>query len=342
MSWFLSPSSHLNIAGFSVKGIKNRFFVLFLAALLLFVRASLAFAQTDTPYPEVTPQDLINAFNALRTGRGLPALIVDPILMRTAQETADYMALNHMTGHIGDVRDRVITAGYGAGDIPWATENFLIGPAPLDQIMLAWSDDLHMIPVNNPYYRHIGAGVSEYDGSVYYVVQAAYTSNNIYKPGTAQPQQPTLDLVSQIIFPVRTVTPQANGQIIHVVKQGQTLWSIAIAYNTRIVALTTANHLPFDNPIIYVGQKLTIPIMGNPPAATPAGALIEPTRPAPTRTSLAQESPAKIRPSATTQPAGDTGQSPADLAAVYSLILLCSAGIVYIFKSGLVRVKPNR
>jgi LysM repeat protein len=315
---------------------------LFLAILLLFFSFSMAFAQTDTPYPQVTPQDLINAFNSLRTARGLPALIVDPFLMRTAQETADYMALNQMTGHIGDVRDRIMAAGYGVGDIPWATENFLIGPAPLDKIMLAWSDDLHMKPVNNSYYRHIGAGVAEYEGVVYYIVQAAYTSNNIYKPGTPQPEQPTLDLMSQIIFPVQTATPLANGQIIHVVKQGQTLWSIAIAYNTKIAALTTVNNLSFDNPIIYVGQKLYIPITVKPQAATPAITMIEPTRQVPIRTSLAQIIPAKIQPPAASEPDGDTGEGSDDLAAVYSLILLCIVGVVYIFRIGLIKGKINR
>ncbi|MDR3577286.1 MAG: LysM peptidoglycan-binding domain-containing protein [Anaerolineaceae bacterium] len=322
--------------------IKNWFFALFLAVLLSFISRSVVTAQTDTPYPDVTPQDLIHAFNALRTAKGLPALIVDPILMRTAQETADYMALNHMTSHIGDVRDRIIAAGYGVGDIPWATENFLIGPAPLDQIMLAWSDDLHMIPVNNPYYRHIGAGMSEYDGAVYYVVQAAYTSNNIYKPGATQAPQATSDILSQIIFPVRTVTPQADGRVIHIVKQGQTLWSIAIAYNTKIAALTTANHLSFDNPVIYVGQKLAIPITKLPQGNTPAAALIVPTQPIHTLTTVVESSVVIITPLATEETAGSTQQSPEDRAAVYSLILLCTAGVVYIFMSGMIKVKPNR
>lgn len=320
--------------------IKNRLIALLLAFLLPFLSSTAVLAQTETPYPEVTPQDLIDAFNALRTAKGLRALIVDPILMHTAQETADYMALNHMTGHIGDVRDRIMAAGYGVGDIPWATENFLIGPAPLNQIMLAWSDDLHMIPVNNPYYRHIGAGVSEYDGSVYYVVQAAYTSNNIYQPGTSQPQQPTMDLVSQVIFPVRTVTPQADGKVIHIVKQGQTLWSIAIAYNTKIAALTKANNLAFDNPIIYTGQILIIPNPGKPQAATSAATQIEPTQLGQTHTSLAQNG-LMINPSATTEPPGESEPNPADEAAVFSIILLCIAGVVFIFKSGLIKVKPN-
>jgi LysM repeat protein len=216
----------------------------------------------------------------------------------------------------------------------------MIGPAPLDQIMLAWSDDLHMKPVNNPYYKHIGAGVSEYQGTVYYIVQAAYTSNNIYKPGTPQAQQPTnSDFMSQIIFPVQIATPQADGRVIHLVKQGQTLWSIAIAYNTKIAALTAMNNLAFDNPIIYVGQKLYIPITVKPQTVVPSSTVVEPTCQTPIHTSQAKNVPAIVKPTKAVVPDSSSGGVSADLAAVYSLILLCIAGVAYIFRAGLIKVK---
>ena len=332
-----------HFVGVWVKNFKNRFSTFLLAILLVYINVSTAFAQTDTPYPDVTPQDLIDAFNALRKARGLPNLIVDPILMHTAQETADYMALNHMTGHIGDVRDRVIAAGYGAGDIPWATEDFMIGPATLAEIMQGWSDDLHMKPVNNPYYRHIGAGVSEYDGVVYYVVHAAYTSNNIYQPGaTLAPQstQSAQDLLSQLIFPVLTVTPQPDGLLIHVVKPGQSLWSIAIAYHTKIDALTAANNLSSDDPIIYAGQDLMIPVAYSSRPATPWTA-VEPTRPIASSSALSQTKAVVTRLPITPTPAVDRSQSLQDRAAVYSLILLCTVSLFYLFKSGLIKVKSK-
>lgn len=230
-------------------------------------------AQIETPYPEVTPQDLINAFNLLRAQNGYPSLIVDPILMYTAQQTADIMAINQMTGHIGDVRGRVMAAGYGAGDIAWATENFMTGPASLDQIMLGWSDELHMIPANNPYYEHIGAGIAEYSGVVYYVVHAAYTSDHIYKPATTPISGlPTYSLQSQIIYPVQTATPRSDGRIYHIVKQGQTLWSIAIAYGTKIAAIISYNNISPDQPTIYIGERLYIPVTATPATPTLAPA----------------------------------------------------------------------
>ncbi len=131
------------------------------------------------------------------------SLIVDPILAGLAQQTADIMAINGMSGHIGGVRDRAIAAGYGAGDIPWLTENFAIGPMSLEELMMVWSDADHMRGANNHWYAHCGVGISEYNGDVYYIFIAGYTSNRIYKPGaTALPGQTLTAPISQVMFPV--------------------------------------------------------------------------------------------------------------------------------------------
>ena len=245
--------------------------ILFALLVFLCLTPTAGKAQSGNPPPEITPQDLINLMNGLRTQNGYGPLIVDPILMRTAQETADIMALNQISGHIGDVRGRVAAAGYGAGDTPWATENFAVGPATISHIQQVWSDFDHMRMAVNPDYQHIGAGVAEYNGKVYYIVQAAYTSSGVYQSGGAgnvsdpgnidNPGSTTGGGVSQIIYPVETTTPQADGTIIHTVRQGQSPWAIAIAYGTKIIALAAANNLyPQDNPTIYEGQTLIIPV----------------------------------------------------------------------------------
>ena len=192
----------------------------------------------------------------------LPALNIDPILMQTAQTTADIMAGNLMHGHIGDVKGRVMAAGYGIGDIPWATENFVVLPLGVEnRILTAWADDTHQIPMVDPNYKHVGAGVAEVDGSVYYVLHAAYTSNKIYKPGLVGTTGTLVkSIYSDYIYAVQTVTPQADGSVIHIVKPGQTLWSIAIAYNTHIVDILNANNLPQSLEMVYNNQRLIIPI----------------------------------------------------------------------------------
>ena len=219
--------------------------------------------QSTTGTPEaLSPYAIIDTTNSMRTGGGLGALIVDPILMQTAQSTAEIMAANNMHGHIGDVRGRVTAAGYGAGDTPWATENIATLPlgTSIDRLMGVWADALHMKPVNDPNYRHIGVGVAVVDDMAYYVLHAAYTSNQAYKPNpTPGPGAPLPTPLSQYIQSVETVMPQPDGSRVHVVQYGQSLWSIAIAYDTHIVDLLRLNGIPESSPVIYTGQELVVP-----------------------------------------------------------------------------------
>jgi len=233
-------------------------------AILLWVSSSpgSAACQSTPPPAALSPGQVIDLVNQSRISHGLPALIVDPILMGTAQSTADSMAANQMHSHIGGVKERVAAAGYGSGDTPWATENFVIlmpGEGQ-DQILQAWADEAHMAPMVNPNYKHVGAGVAEGDGLIYYILHAAYTSDGKYKlyqtPGLGTPTAVTL---SQYIYAVQTVTPQADGSLVHIIKPGQSLWSIAIAYGTHINELQRLNGFASDNTTVYSGQKLLIP-----------------------------------------------------------------------------------
>lgn len=228
----------------------------------------------------VTAYDLIIAMNTLRASYGLPLLIEDPIINAVSQATAEIMAANNMSWHIGDVRGRIQAAGYGGGAQVWATENFAVGTSfGIDEIMLAWSDASHMIPAVNPAYCHVGAGVAKSaNGMTYYVLQAAYTSAKAcgeYKsvnPGSNQPGNINppggVTGVSLIIIPVQIATPDAEGKIFHEVKAGQSFWAIAVAYKITINDLEVWNNLSRANKL-QVGQKLFIPTSNTEGYATP-------------------------------------------------------------------------
>jgi len=232
------------------------------------------------PNAAVTTQDLLNLVNGLRTGRGLTALTINSTLMSTAQSTAQTMADGNLTWHIGGTSDRVAAAGYGGGSTVWATENFATGSDSLsiEAIQAMWADASHMIPMANPIYCDLGAGVATAsDGTIYYVVHAAYTSSRYcgeyvspngqtlptIQAATAAAGGPTQESIptdiaeSQWIAPLMTVTPNANSELIHDVLNGHTMWSIAIAYETKMDFIKELNNWPYDD--VYVGQKLYIP-----------------------------------------------------------------------------------
>ena len=156
-----------------------------------------------TPGGPVSAMQLINAMNALRVANGYPALRVNSILMGTAQWTAEYMAANHLNGHIGNVSGRIAAAGYGNGATVFATENWARGFTSLSQIMSAWSDDLHMIPATNPYLTDIGAGVATGPWGPYYILHAAYAVGPTVAPSKTPTRTPSRT-------PTRTPSPTAT------------------------------------------------------------------------------------------------------------------------------------
>lgn len=76
--------------------------------------------------------------------------------------------------------------------------------------------------------------------------------------------------VSATLTPLVTAQEAAANTVIHVVQRGETLFRIALRYNTSVAALVAANGLSNPN-LIYTGQRLIIPVSGGtiPPTQPP-------------------------------------------------------------------------
>jgi len=257
----------------------NRLLLVLILAAGIFSPMSGARAAKPAQGSEVTAFDLIIAMNTLRTSYGLPALVEDPIIDAVAQSTAEIMAANEMSWHIGDASGRVAAAGYGGGSKVWATENFAVGNMSIDEIMVVWSDASHMIPAVNPAYCNIGAGVAKApNGMYYYVLQAAYTASKscgeysspvgtTTSPGGTT-QGAGAGGVSQMIVPVKIATPDKDGKVFHKVEAGQSFWAIAVAYKITIKDLEIWNNLSKESKL-QIGQILFIPSANTQGYATP-------------------------------------------------------------------------
>lgn len=244
--------------------------ILFLLTMGLVLRPQSVKADDISPAPsnQASAYDLIIAMNTLRVSYGLPALVEDPIINAVAQSTAATMANNNMSWHIGNVRGRLAAAGYGNGGTVWATENFAVSSngMGIDEIMAVWADPDHMRPAVEPAYCNVGAGVAVASGKTYYVLQAAYVSGQACGSSSSSasggtPQAGTSSGsagVPQLIMPVKIATPDADGRIYHVVQAGQSLWSIAIAYQITIHDVEVWNNLSRNTPL-QSGQRLFIP-----------------------------------------------------------------------------------
>ncbi len=303
--------------------------------LLLVLVISVLWLQPKRPvsaaHPASSPGELIAAVNALRASYGVAPLTAHPILMQTAQAQADFMAATGMITHTGpggtSLTQRLLAAGYPlAGDLSLGgirAENIIGAPGlTAAQAVQAWMGDApHQNTMLNPNYQHIGAGVSKNGDTIYYVIDCAMPTGS----GQQQPYTPEAPLgdpgISQYIVPVTINTPNPDGSIFHEVQYGQSLWSIAIAYDTKIDRIRQLNNLAPGSTDIYPGQKLLIDRIPTLIPVTPSATPLPPT-PVPSPTSSPEPTGT---PTATLEAVSPSGSDQAGAGAVVLVIFLALA-----------------
>ena len=314
----------------------------------------------STPTPEThnaTADELIYFTNLRRTQYGLSALSVNSILMQSAQATAEFMAGNQISSHLGGASQNISEMGYGNGVTVYSTENVANGTDLSAEYIVytIWNDDLHNIPVMNPVYCDIGAGVAtDSEGTSYYVLRAAYnekrycgeyrapdgtTLETLYANVTPEDEGAEISAAEQQwMQPVSRVTPNADGQIIHEVGYGQTLWSIAITYGTTIKEIQALNGYSEEDLTVYAGQKLVIPTSLTPYATD---AVLPTGTPSP-----ANDAGIQVTPTESPQPIASASPTPSQTSEkhdfFFSLFWIGVVGLLLILFGILMRFFPNQ
>jgi uncharacterized protein YkwD len=254
------------------------------------------------PSSSLTAADVISAVNALRLANGLNTLSVHPVLMEVASLQA--IALAATDGMIGHQRPCGMTLGQQLlvmgfplwGDLSldgYRSENW-VAAETLDQVMSFWQgDDLHLNTMISPERSHIGAAVVH--GDQYYVVLETALSTNTgqhqstaYDILTGIPMTQTLCAgfasgeISNYSIPVVVSTARPDGDVVHEVQYGQTLWTLADMYHVSIEQIKLLNGLLDDN--ILPGWKLLIQKAATQPPPMTDTQSVSPTPGTPTET----------------------------------------------------------
>jgi len=299
---------------------------LFVAAMILTVlfstpretaRAQTPETETPTATQPPTPAEIIDAINAWRLSYGLPPLAVHPVLMTLAQRQADGIAAG-LRGHwrpygltLGQL---LIMEGYPlAGDLTqdgYRSENWITSMTAQGAIEAWLWDDEHSNTMLSEFRSDIGAGVSmsrdEWGrDQIYVVIETALQTRS------GQQQSPARDFLTrlpsiingttsingtpvplsegQYIIPVIRNTARPDGDVVHQVQYGQSLWSIAITYGTTIEQIQRLNNLG-DSTVVYEQQKLLVQKGATQPVVVPtqtaavAFSISPPLTPSPTAT----------------------------------------------------------
>ncbi len=229
--------------------------------------------------------DLIIAINGIRENNSLAAYQIDNELMVSAQQHAEYMAEIGQITHNRADGSSLKSLGL--------KENIAGGTNLTVQVVVfsLWTDTTNRETIVGYPFGKVGAGVAVKDDLVYYVLQVQETRMGLAAQPTINYQiTPDPNLVSDVM----TATPQLDGSIIHEVLDGQSLWSIAIAYNITIADIINWNNL-LPTPVIFVGERLVVQIA---PTATLSPTITNTSIP-PTRTITPSQTPITPQPSAT-------------------------------------------
>ena len=250
--------------------------------------------ETSTPVPSApSPADVINAVNNLRLQHGLNALFVNDILMEVAASQANALAASE--GAIGHERPCGMTLGQELlvkgfplwGDLSmdgYRSENWGVAMTAEEAISMWLGDDLHMNTMLSEYRSDIGAAVAV-SNQIYVVLETALSTPSRFHQNTAYgiltsipitqaacmgwtTQQAGYVDLSQYSIPVALSTARPDGDVVHEVKYGQTLWSIAIEYGSTIEQIKRLNNLTDDTVVpgwtLLVQKSATQPAPASP------------------------------------------------------------------------------
>lgn len=242
--------------------------------------------------------ELIDAVNTLRSDKGLPPYQTNSILMRLAQEHAEYVlasgAMVHTDANGLKPFQRALQAGYPvAGDIsngsPGLFSENITGGSGMTaaQAVESWTgDDPHLNTMISPDLKDIGAGVAISGYTYVYVIDCGLSTGGTPRPFTPPPSynppEPTM-------IPN---TPNADGSIIYIVQPNDTPLGIALAYGISLEELFALNGLT-EKSNIYPDQQIIIRAANTPtptlPTSTPTG--LPTITPWPTSTPTSTETP---------------------------------------------------
>ena len=222
---------------------------------------------------------LIQAVNALRAQNGLEPYAVDGGLNAAAQAQSEYQASIGETTH-----NRA-----DGSQIPARSENVCGGAGVTASYCVnsMWKDDLHLYTMIGMDSGTVGAGYAlSAGGAAYYtlLVNSQGADTGLDKAGAVAAADGSgaqvaanlnagnadVDILAAPVQPgeFATSTAQPDGSIFHIVQANETLWTIAINYNTTIAQIQAMNNMSAEDTSVTAGQRILIHYGGTPVADT--------------------------------------------------------------------------
>lgn len=223
--------------------MKKRIFSLIFLSIVTMLLVSPASGAQTSPYQQEA-LEIAALINQYRDQKGLYQLVYNTTIESVAQKHTAYQVSIEESTHYGVGRstskDRVEASGYGGDKYIFVSEIIYHGQFATPKAALEWwkNSPIHNEQMTSTQYHEFGVAVDRSEKYIYYTVNFA-AIKGVTAPGVGSaPVVPT----QRVSAPVTVAQPNADGSIIHIFEEGQTIQAIADAYD-----------VPLDTILLYNG-----------------------------------------------------------------------------------------
>ncbi len=222
--------------------------------------------------------EIFQLINQFRASMGLPPFQYNGTLASAAQNHANWMAANVIYSHTGAGGSSPLSRATAAGYSGYVIENIVGGWSMSPRQGLIWwqNSPVHYNTLVTSSYPQAGIGFAGNGTENMYVLVVGRPPGP-YESGS-RPPAAGASAAPLIITPIELAEPGEDGSIVHVLQQGQAMWTIAAYYDVDLGYLYLINGLSEES-ILHPGDEVTVRLAeGQEPPPTPTPPLTHTVR----------------------------------------------------------------
>jgi len=240
-----------------------------LLGLLLILGISFMIARPAARAQGDPGSEIFQLLNQYRASLGLPPFQYNNVLASAAQRHANWMAANLIFSHTGDGGSSPLSRATDAGYSGYVVENIVGGSSMSPRQGLIWwqNSPIHYNTLVTERYPQAGIGFATDGNTKMYVLVVGRPPG----PSEALSRSTAIETTSQplIITPIQLAEPREDGSIVHIMRTGQAMWTVAAYYDVDLAYLYLINSLSEDA-VLHPGDEVTVLLAeGQEPPPTP-------------------------------------------------------------------------
>ncbi len=237
---------------------------------IVYILLSPAHTNQVKALPPTSANEMLQLVNQFRLNNGLPSFQYNGALAAAAQNQANYMAeFMVFSNHSGYGGSTPSSRAEAAGYLGYVSENIVGGTGMTARQGLIWwqNSAVHYRTLVTSRYIEAGTGFATNGNENFYVlvVGSPAEANSVLDASRVDNSPAPL-----FITPIVKAQPGDDGSIVHIVQEGQALWSLAAHYEVPLSDLLLYNGLT-DSSFLSPGDEIIIQLAeGQEPPPTPA------------------------------------------------------------------------